>query len=110
MRQRPVSAGAACAAAASRTLVAEYADSVLLQSPMPDFSMPYNVITLTCTVLALFFGRYWPGGPASTRLAGCSQQMSISDGSYLGLCLCQGSRRACPSVDASLILGRGCGS
>ncbi|CAG8469042.1 11666_t:CDS:10 [Ambispora gerdemannii] len=24
--------------------------------PTPDFSMPYNVITLTCTVLALFFG------------------------------------------------------
>jgi len=37
-------------------LVVEFADSVLLQSPAPDFSMPYNVITLTCTVLALFFG------------------------------------------------------
>ena len=24
--------------------------------PTPDFSMPYNVITLTCTVIALFFG------------------------------------------------------
>jgi len=24
--------------------------------PTPDFSMPYNVITLTCTVLALCFG------------------------------------------------------
>lgn len=24
--------------------------------PMPDFSMPYNVITLTCTIIALFFG------------------------------------------------------
>ncbi len=24
--------------------------------PTPDFSMPYNVITLTCTVMALFFG------------------------------------------------------
>lgn len=22
----------------------------------PDFSMPYNVITFTCTVLALYFG------------------------------------------------------
>lgn len=35
----------------------EFADSVLLQCPTPDFSMPYNVITMTCTVLALFFGR-----------------------------------------------------
>lgn len=25
--------------------------------PMPDFSMPYNVITITCTILALFFGQ-----------------------------------------------------
>ncbi|KAJ2707571.1 Subunit of the glycosylphosphatidylinositol transamidase complex-like protein [Coemansia spiralis] len=25
--------------------------------PTPDFSMPYNVVSLTCTVLALFFGR-----------------------------------------------------
>ena len=26
------------------------------QLPTPDFSMPYNVITITCTVMALFFG------------------------------------------------------
>ena len=37
--------------------VVEFGDSVLLQCPTPDFSMPYNVITMTCTVLALFFGR-----------------------------------------------------
>jgi hypothetical protein len=28
----------------------------LSQMPVPDFSMPYNVITLTCTVLALCYG------------------------------------------------------
>ncbi len=33
-----------------------YTDSVLAALPTPDFSMPYNVITLTSTVLALFFG------------------------------------------------------
>jgi hypothetical protein len=33
-----------------------YGESVLLVVPTPDFSMPYNVITLTCTVLALFYG------------------------------------------------------
>ena len=38
-------------------MVVDFGDSVLLQCPTPDFSMPYNVITLTCTVLALFFGR-----------------------------------------------------
>jgi len=25
-------------------------------SPAPDFSMPYNVITYSCTIIALFFG------------------------------------------------------
>lgn len=33
-----------------------YTESLLIRLPTPDFSMPYNVITLTCTVLALFFG------------------------------------------------------
>ncbi|ODQ66920.1 hypothetical protein NADFUDRAFT_81574 [Nadsonia fulvescens var. elongata DSM 6958] len=30
--------------------------SLLLSLPTPDFSMPYNVIILTCTVMALTFG------------------------------------------------------
>lgn len=30
--------------------------SLLLSLPTPDFSMPYNVIILTCTVLSLIFG------------------------------------------------------
>lgn len=33
-----------------------YSTSSLLMAPLPDFSMPYNVIVLTCTVLALGFG------------------------------------------------------
>ena len=33
-----------------------YTSSLLVNLPTPDFSMPYNVITLTGTVLALFFG------------------------------------------------------
>ncbi|ORX56245.1 Gpi16 subunit, GPI transamidase component [Hesseltinella vesiculosa] len=33
-----------------------YTDTMLVSLPTPDFSMPYNVITLTCTVIALFFG------------------------------------------------------
>jgi len=30
-------------------------ESLLVQLPTPDFSMPYNVITLTGTIFALFF-------------------------------------------------------
>jgi phosphatidylinositol glycan class T len=33
-----------------------YTAPLLLSLPTPDFSMPYNVITLTCTIIALFFG------------------------------------------------------
>lgn len=33
-----------------------YTPNLLLILPTPDFSMPYNVITLTSTVIALFFG------------------------------------------------------
>ncbi|KND00994.1 GPI-anchor transamidase subunit GPI16 [Spizellomyces punctatus DAOM BR117] len=33
-----------------------YTETLLISLPTPDFSMPYNVITLTCTLIALFFG------------------------------------------------------
>eukprot|EP00010_Vexillifera_abyssalis_P008075 CAMPEP_0201545440 /NCGR_PEP_ID=MMETSP0173_2-20130828/1962_1 /ASSEMBLY_ACC=CAM_ASM_000268 /TAXON_ID=218659 /ORGANISM="Vexillifera sp., Strain DIVA3 564/2" /LENGTH=465 /DNA_ID=CAMNT_0047953845 /DNA_START=339 /DNA_END=1733 /DNA_ORIENTATION=- len=33
-----------------------YTQPLLITLPTPDFSMPYNVITLTSTILALFFG------------------------------------------------------
>jgi phosphatidylinositol glycan class T len=36
-----------------------YTQTVLVQLPTPDFSMPYNVITLTCTVAALLFGSFF---------------------------------------------------
>ncbi|KAJ3389955.1 hypothetical protein HDU92_000765 [Lobulomyces angularis] len=32
-----------------------YTNNLLINLPTPDFSMPYNVITLTCTVLAFLF-------------------------------------------------------
>lgn len=34
----------------------QYTEGVLIALPTPDFSMPYNVITLTCTAVALFYG------------------------------------------------------
>jgi phosphatidylinositol glycan class T len=36
--------------------VRTYSTTSLLSSPLPDFSMPYNVIVLTSTVIALIFG------------------------------------------------------
>lgn len=33
-----------------------YSTSALIMLPLPDFSMPYNVIILTSTLVALFFG------------------------------------------------------
>lgn len=48
---------------------------LLVYLPLPDFSMPYNVITLTSTALAIFFGyvfnlltrRFAPVPPRTTR-------------------------------------------
>jgi phosphatidylinositol glycan class T len=33
-----------------------YTETLLITLPTPDFSMPYNVICLACTVVALAFG------------------------------------------------------
>jgi hypothetical protein len=33
-----------------------YSDGLLVSLPTPDFSMPYNVITLSCTMFAMFYG------------------------------------------------------
>ncbi|XP_048585595.1 GPI transamidase component PIG-T [Nematostella vectensis] len=35
-----------------------HTESLLVTLPTPDFSMPYNVICLACTVLAIAFGSY----------------------------------------------------
>ncbi|KAJ3106113.1 hypothetical protein HK100_003776 [Physocladia obscura] len=34
-----------------------YSEVLLIALPTPDFSMPYNVITMTCTIVALYFGQ-----------------------------------------------------
>ncbi|CAN1172347.1 GPI transamidase component PIG-T homolog [Linum perenne] len=36
--------------------VKSYTEVLLVPLTTPDFSMPYNVITITCTVFALYFG------------------------------------------------------
>jgi hypothetical protein len=42
--------------ASTRPLRRVYSESALVSLPTPDFSMPYNVITMTCTVFSTFFG------------------------------------------------------
>jgi hypothetical protein len=37
-------------------LLRVYTEGLLVSLPTPDFSMPYNVITLTGFIFALFFG------------------------------------------------------
>ncbi|KAL2319263.1 hypothetical protein Fmac_028232 [Flemingia macrophylla] len=39
-----------------RSPVLSYTEVLLVPLTTPDFSMPYNVITITCTVFALYFG------------------------------------------------------
>lgn len=39
-----------------KNLVLAYTEILLVPLTTPDFSMPYNVITITCTVFALYFG------------------------------------------------------
>ena len=36
--------------------ILSYTEVLLIPLTTPDFSMPYNVITITCTVFALYFG------------------------------------------------------
>ena len=35
-----------------------HTEPLLISLPVPDFSMPYNVICLTCTVVAIAFGSF----------------------------------------------------
>lgn len=39
-----------------RSPVLSYTEVLLVPLTTPDFSMPYNVLTITCTVFALYFG------------------------------------------------------
>lgn len=39
-----------------RVVLKQRTSTTLLSLPLPDFSMPYNVIILTSTAIALFFG------------------------------------------------------
>lgn len=36
-----------------------YTEPLLVNLPTPDFSMPYNVICLTCTVVAVGYGSFF---------------------------------------------------
>ena len=36
-----------------------YSETLIINVPVPDFSMPYNVICLVCTVVAISFGTFY---------------------------------------------------
>lgn len=40
----------------AKSPIVSYTEVLLVPLTTPDFSMPYNVITITCTVFALYFG------------------------------------------------------
>eukprot|EP00061_Rhincodon_typus_P011455 g36475.t1 len=44
---------------ASVYFVRLYTEALLVNLPTPDFSMPYNVICLTCTVVAVGYGSFY---------------------------------------------------
>lgn len=45
-----------------------YTEPILLSMPTPDFSMPYNVLCLVCTVLSIAFGPIYNLTTRSTRI------------------------------------------
>ncbi len=64
----------------SSYFVRVYTEPLLVNLPTPDFSMPYNVICLTCTVVAVGYGSFYnlltrtfqveePSLPLAKRLA-----------------------------------------
>ncbi|XP_072552706.1 GPI transamidase component PIG-T [Salminus brasiliensis] len=64
----------------SSYFVRVYTEPLLVNLPTPDFSMPYNVICLTCTVVAVGYGSFYnlltrtfqveePSQPLAKRLA-----------------------------------------
>lgn len=64
----------------SSYFVRVYTEPLLVNLPTPDFSMPYNVICLTCTVVAVAYGSFYnlltrtfqveePSPPLAKRLA-----------------------------------------
>ncbi|XP_028392208.1 GPI transamidase component PIG-T-like [Dendronephthya gigantea] len=67
-------------------LIRIYTEVLLVSLPTPDFSMPYNVICLTCTVVAIAFGSLYnlstkrlqevPPGEPTTLLGKIKQKLS----------------------------------
>lgn len=57
--------------------------SLLLPLPTPDFSMPYNVIILTSTVMALAFGNIF--NLLVRRFVGADEAEGLGAGGFKGL-------------------------
>ena len=55
---RPLPTPSFPASDSSSYFVRLYTEPLLVSLPTPDFSMPYNVVCLTCTVVAVCYGSF----------------------------------------------------
>lgn len=63
----------------AKSAILSYTEVLLVPLTTPDFSMPYNVITITCTVFALYFGSLLN---ALRRRAGEEERLSKNKGTW----------------------------
>ena len=56
-----------------------HTEPLLVVLPTPDFSMPYNVICLTCTVLAIGFGSLYNLATRQFEVESKAKKTSIKD-------------------------------
>ena len=60
-------------------LVQIRSEIILLLLPIPDFSMPYNVICLACTVIALGFGPIYNATTKVAKIQTSTSHLSLKD-------------------------------
>lgn len=63
----------------SPSFIRIHTESNLVVLPTPDFSMPYNVICLTCTIFAIGFGSMYNLATRSFIVVGSKDQTSLKD-------------------------------
>lgn len=69
--------------------VLSYTEVLLVPLTTPDFSMPYNVITITCTIFALYFGSLLN---VLRRRVGEEERLLKNKGNSLDSCMYRGTQ------------------
>ena len=54
-----------------------YTEPLLILMPLPDFSMPYNVICLTCTIIAIVFGSIYNATTRTFQVEDLSEKKTL---------------------------------